>query len=69
MIFVTVRLERENDVLAQQLLTSKISMRSDLDKLEDIKETLEKELAISRYKNTTSGRSRMSKLKNHQNWS
>jgi len=66
MIFGTVRLERENDVLAQQLLTSKISMRSELDKLEDIKETLEKELAISRYKNTTSGCSRMSPLKYHQ---
>ncbi|XP_023338421.1 LOW QUALITY PROTEIN: rab GTPase-activating protein 1-like [Eurytemora carolleeae] len=46
-----LRLERENDVLAQQLLTSKISMRSELDKLEDIKETLEKELAISRQLN------------------
>jgi hypothetical protein len=36
------RLERENDMLARQLLTSKITMRADLDKLEDLKESLEK---------------------------
>ena len=43
-----MRLERENDVLAQQLLSSKISMRADLDKLEDLKEALEKEVANNR---------------------
>ncbi len=31
------RLERENDQLAQQLLTSKISMMADIDRLEDLK--------------------------------
>lgn len=29
-------------MLARQLLTSKITMRADLDKLEDLKESLEK---------------------------
>lgn len=41
----TMRLERENDVLAQQLLSSKIIMRSDLDKAEDLNDALEKEIA------------------------
>jgi len=41
----TIRLERENDQLAQQLLTSKISMMADIDRLEDLKETLEKDLS------------------------
>lgn len=39
-----LRLERENDVLAQELLTSKISMRVEMDQLEDLKEGLEKDL-------------------------
>jgi len=43
-----LRLERENDVLAQELLTSKIKMRADLDRLEDLKESLEKDINSSR---------------------
>ena len=41
-----LRLERENDMLARQLLTSKITMRADLDKLEDLKESLEKVIFV-----------------------
>merc|ERR1711970_661304 len=39
-----MRLERENDILAQQLLTKQISMRSEIDRLEDLNANLEKEL-------------------------
>ena len=39
-------MERENDMLARQLLTSKITMRADLDKLEDLKESLEKVIFV-----------------------
>ena len=33
-------------MLARQLLTSKITMRADLDKLEDLKESLEKVIFV-----------------------
>merc|ERR1712142_932825 len=39
-----MRLERENDILAQQLLTKQISMRSEIDRLEDLNANLEKEV-------------------------
>lgn len=40
----SLRLERENDLLAQQLLTKQIGMRAELDKLEDLSASLEKEV-------------------------
>jgi len=40
-----MRLERENDVLAQQLLTKQTGMRADLDRLEDLNVNLERELS------------------------
>ncbi|XP_074654020.1 rab GTPase-activating protein 1-like [Tubulanus polymorphus] len=39
-----MRLEQENDDLAHELVTSKISLRNDLDEVEDRAETLNKEL-------------------------
>merc|ERR1712240_416995 len=44
----TMRLERENDVLAQQLLTRQITMRAEIDKLEDLNANLEKDLNLVR---------------------
>merc|ERR1719158_2353580 len=41
-----MRLERENDMLAQQLLTRQITMRAEIDKLEDMNCNLEKEIMI-----------------------
>merc|ERR1740129_1250047 len=41
-----MRLERENDMLAQQLLTRQITMRAEIDKLEDMNANLEKEIMI-----------------------
>ena len=43
-----MRLERENDVLAQQLLTRQITMRAEIDKLEDMNVSLEKDLLLVR---------------------
>ena len=43
-----MRLERENDVLAQQLLTRQITMRAEIDKLEDMNANLEKEIMLVR---------------------
>ena len=43
-----MRLERENDMLAQQLLTRQITMRAEIDKLEDMNANLEKELMLVR---------------------
>ena len=43
-----MRLERENDILAQQLLTRQITMRAEIDKLEDMNANLEKEIMIVR---------------------
>ena len=43
-----MRLERENDVLAQQLLTRQITMRAEIDKLEDLNANLEKDLNLVR---------------------
>merc|ERR1719228_2800923 len=43
-----MRLERENDILAQQLLTKQISMRSEIDRLEDLNANLEKEVGQDR---------------------
>merc|ERR1719290_244422 len=42
-----MRLERENDILAQQLLTKQIGMRTDMDRLEDMNSSLEKEVSVS----------------------
>ena len=41
-----MRLEHENDMLAQQLLTRQITMRAEIDKLEDMNANLEKEIMI-----------------------
>ena len=41
-----MRLERENDMLAQQLLTRQITMRAEIDKLEDMNANLEKEIMM-----------------------
>merc|ERR1719414_1284700 len=43
-----MRLERENDILAQQLLTRQITMRAEIDKLEDLNANLEKDLNLVR---------------------
>ena len=43
-----MRLERENDVLAQQLLTRQISMRAEIDKLEDLNTSLESNMNLMR---------------------
>ena len=43
-----MRLERENDMLAQQLLTRQITMRAEIDKLEDMNANLEKEVMLVR---------------------
>merc|ERR1712098_769112 len=43
-----MRLERENGVLAQQLLTRQITMRAEIDKLEDLNANLEKDLNLVR---------------------
>merc|ERR1719430_2006843 len=43
-----LRLERENDLLAQQLLSRQTGMRSELDRLEDLNVSLEKEVAQGR---------------------
>eukprot|EP00090_Calanus_glacialis_P000348 TRINITY_DN10211_c0_g1_i1.p1 TRINITY_DN10211_c0_g1~~TRINITY_DN10211_c0_g1_i1.p1 ORF type:complete len:1017 (-),score=311.81 TRINITY_DN10211_c0_g1_i1:664-3714(-) len=43
-----MRLERENDILAQQLLTKQISMRTEIDRLEDLNANLEKEVNQNR---------------------
>uniref|UniRef100_UPI00358DE5E4 rab GTPase-activating protein 1 isoform X3 n=1 Tax=Myxine glutinosa TaxID=7769 RepID=UPI00358DE5E4 len=43
-----LRLEQENDDLAHELVTSKISLRNDLDNAEDRADTLTKELVLSR---------------------
>uniref|UniRef100_A0A8C4QH45 Rab GTPase-activating protein 1 n=1 Tax=Eptatretus burgeri TaxID=7764 RepID=A0A8C4QH45_EPTBU len=43
-----LRLEQENDDLAHELVTSKISLRNDLDNAEDRADTLTKELVSSR---------------------
>ena len=43
-----MRLERENDILAQQLLTKQISMRTEIDRLEDLNTNLEKEVIQNR---------------------
>ena len=43
-----MRLERENDVLAQQLLTRQITMRAEIDKLEDLNASLDNNLGLLR---------------------
>ena len=43
-----MRLERENDVLAQQLLTRQITMRAEIDKLEDLNASLDNNLTLLR---------------------
>merc|ERR1740129_2361276 len=43
-----MRLERENDILAQQLLTKQINMRNEIDRLEDLNAGLEKDLDLHR---------------------
>ena len=43
-----MRLERENDVLAQQLLTRQITMRAEIDKLEDMNANLQSEINLVR---------------------
>ena len=43
-----MRLERENDVLAQQLLTRQITMRAEIDKLEDLNATLDNNIGLLR---------------------
>ena len=43
-----MRLERENDVLAQQLLTRQITMRAEIDKLEDMNANLQNEMNLVR---------------------
>merc|ERR1719430_2021499 len=44
----SMRLEQENDKLAQQLLTKQIGMRTDMDRLEDMNSSLEKEVSVSK---------------------
>merc|ERR1719187_1329962 len=44
----SMRLEQDNDKLAQQLLTKQIGMRTDMDRLEDMNSSLEKELSVSK---------------------
>merc|ERR1719430_3020278 len=44
----SMRLEQENDKLAQQLLTKQIGMRTDMDRLEDMNSSLEKELTVGK---------------------
>ncbi|XP_064824084.1 rab GTPase-activating protein 1-like [Oncorhynchus masou masou] len=46
----SLRLEQENDVLAHRLITSKISLRTDLDQAEDRVDELTKELLKTRMK-------------------
>ena len=41
-----MRLERENDILAQQLLTRQITMRAEIDKLEDLNASLDNNLSL-----------------------
>ena len=43
-----MRLERENDILAQQLLTKQITMRAEIDKLEDLNASLDNNLTLLR---------------------
>ena len=43
-----MRLERENDILAQQLLTKQITMRAEIDKLEDLNTNLENNMNLMR---------------------
>ena len=43
-----MRLERENDILAQQLLSKQINMRNEIDRLEDLNAGLEKDLDLHR---------------------
>ena len=43
-----MRLERENDILAQQLLTRQITMRAEIDKLEDLNASLDNNLGLLR---------------------
>merc|ERR1719228_3050937 len=47
----SLRLERENDLLAQQLLTKQTGMREELDRLEDLNANLEKELSQNKREN------------------
>merc|ERR1719228_1535566 len=44
----SMRLEQKNDKLAQQLLTKQIGMRTDMDRLEDMNSSLEKELTVGK---------------------
>merc|ERR1719167_967256 len=58
----SMRLEQENDKLAQQLLTKQIGFREELDKLEDMNANLEKEMSQLK-RELEESRGEMSQLK------